>query len=140
MTLVVTDTGPAADDWRGGFAPLAGAPAGAAALDLPADTDPLALAGRLAGVAMIRVAFPDLADGRGFSIARQLRLLGYRGRLRAAGRLLPDQYALARRAGFDEVEIPRSLLARQGEAAWRNAAAWRRADHQTRLGGRFSFT
>ena len=60
-----------------------------------------------------------MGDGRGFSIARRLRAMGYAGRLRAAGPLIPDQLRAARRVGFDEVELPDAVAARQGEAAWR---------------------
>ena len=86
---------------------------------LPSDTDPATLTGRLDRVVhMIRVDFPAVADGRGFTIARQLRLMGYAGRLRAAGHVIADQYAMARRAGFDEVEISDDLALRQPEDQW----------------------
>ncbi|MFC6687288.1 DUF934 domain-containing protein [Jhaorihella thermophila] len=135
MTILVNDGGFAADDWTGGFVPLADAGRDATSLDLPADTDPLTLAGRLEGVTMIRVDFPGFADGRGFSIARQLRLMGYRGRLRAKGHVLADQYAMARRSGFDEVEIDDALAARQPQEQWIARADWRAGDYQARLRG-----
>lgn len=135
MTVIVTDIGFGPDDWAGAFVPLAEAGAGAAVLDLPPDTDPGALAGRLDGVRMIRVQFPVFADGRGFTIARQLRLMGYAGRLRAAGHVIADQYAMARRSGFDEVEIPDALAARQPEAQWLFRADWRAHDYQARVRG-----
>lgn len=72
---------------------------------------------------LIAVRFPSFADGRGFSIARRLRSLGYRGRLRAAGHVIVDQYAFARACGFDEVEIDAASAARQPIALWRAAAA-----------------
>ena len=70
-------------------------------------------------LALIRVAFPATADGRGFSIARRLRALGYTGRLRAAGPLIADQFRMAQRVGFDEVELPDAVAERQPEAHWR---------------------
>jgi uncharacterized protein (DUF934 family) len=79
---------------------------------------------------MIRVEFPSMGDGRGFSIARRLRELGFAGRLRAAGPLIADQFAAARRVGFDEVEVPESLAARQPEASWLRPA---RPAYQRRL-------
>ncbi|GAB4299039.1 MAG: DUF934 domain-containing protein [Roseovarius sp.] len=136
MSVIVTDTGFAPDDWTHPFTPLADAGPGAVALDLPADADPAALAGRLEGVRMIRVDFPVFSDGRGFTIARQLRLMGYRGRLRARGHVIADQYAMARRAGFDEVEIDDALAARQPQEQWLFRADWRAHDYQARLGGR----
>lgn len=82
---------------------------------------------------MIRVDFPEFADGRGMTIARQLRLMGYRGRLRAKGHLIADQYAMARRAGFDEVEISDALAARQPQYQWLARADWQAHDYQSRL-------
>ena len=135
MTVIVTDRGFVPDDWTTPFTSLAEARADTAALDLPSDTDPASLGGRLDDVAMIRVAFPSFADGRGFTIARQLRLMGYRGRLRAAGHVIADQYAMARRAGFDVVEISDDLAARQPEDQWRFRADWQDHDYQARLRG-----
>jgi uncharacterized protein (DUF934 family) len=84
---------------------------------------------------MVRIDFPSSADGRGFTIARNLRLRGYTGRLRAHGHVLADQYAMARRAGFDEVEIPDDLAARQPQDQWLARANWRDHDYQSRLRG-----
>lgn len=134
MSIIVTDTGFGPDDWTGGFA----SPDCAndiEALDIGPETDPDTLANRLPRLRMIRVAFPSFADGRGFTIARQLRLLGYTGRLRACGHVLADQYAMARRAGFDEVEIDDELAARQPEDQWLARANWRDHNYQARLRG-----
>ncbi len=135
MSIIVTDRGFGRDDWTAPVTPLAEAGIDATALDLPNDTNPADLAGRLEGVRFIRVAFPSATDGRGFSIARQLRLMGYRGRLRAAGHVIADQYAMARRSGFDEVEISDALAARQPEPDWLFRANWQAHDYQTRLRG-----
>jgi uncharacterized protein (DUF934 family) len=81
------------------------------------------------------VDFPSFADGRGFTIARILRLKGYTGRLRAKGHVLADQYAMARRSGFDEVEIDAELAARQPEDQWLARANWQDHDYQARLRG-----
>ncbi|SEP00713.1 protein of unknown function [Salinihabitans flavidus] len=134
MTVIVTDTGFHPDDWTGAFAAPDEPTNDVTALDLASGTDPADLAGRLSRVEMIRVDFPGFADGRGFTIARQLRLMGYRGRLRARGHVIADQYAMARRAGFDEVEISDDLAARQPEDQWRRRADWQAHDYQTRLG------
>ena len=122
MSVLVTDNG---------FAP---AEATADAVDLAPDADPGALAGHL-GAKMIRIAFPGFSDGRGFTLARQLRRLGYRGRLRAAGHLIADQYAMARRSGFDEVEIDDDLARRQPEPQWLARSNWRALDYQSLLRG-----
>ena len=84
-------------------------PAEGLAVDFPNDRDPAELAPWLDRLALIRVAFPAMADGRGFSIARRLRAMGYAGRLRAAGPLIADQFRAARRVGFDEVELPDAM-------------------------------
>lgn len=44
-------------------------------------------------------------DGRAYSIARQLREMGYRGELRATGNVLPDQLQLMLQVGFDTFDI-----------------------------------
>lgn len=136
MSVLVTDQGFVRDDWQGAVTPLAdlaaNAPAPAAVALAPAD-DPQALFSRLDQIAMIVVEFPAFSDGRGFTIARRLRARGYGGRLRARGHLLADQYAMARRVGFDEVEIGDDLAARQPEDQWKFRADWRELDHRSRL-------
>jgi uncharacterized protein (DUF934 family) len=82
---------------------------------------------------MIRITFPVFSDGRGFTLARRLRVMGYSGRLRAQGQVIADQYAMARRCGFDEVEISDDLAARQPEDQWQFRADWRAHDYQARL-------
>ena len=84
---------------------------------------------------MIRIDFPSFADGRGFTLAALLRRANYSGRLRARGHVLADQYAMARRAGFDEVEIDDALAARQPEEQWLDRATWQNHDYQSRLRG-----
>lgn len=68
--------------------------------------------------APLAIAFPAFTDGRGFTLARALRQAGYRGRLRASGDLIPDQFAFALDCGFDEIEISDERLARQPVEQW----------------------
>lgn len=137
MTVIVTDTGFADDDWTADFitvdalAANDGSPV--VALDLGSDADPDALTDRLDAIDLIRVDFPSFADGRGFTIARRLRLMGFQGRLRARGHVIADQYAMARRSGFDEVEIDDALATRQPEDQWLSRADWQAHDYQSRL-------
>lgn len=137
MTILVTDSGFATDDWRDAIlepeAILAGTGGANLGVALSSSADPALLRGVLDTIDLIRVDFPSFSDGRGFTIARRLRLLGYQGRLRASGPLLADQYAMARRAGFDEVEIPDDMAARQTEDQWLARANWREHDYQSRL-------
>lgn len=134
MSVIVTDAGFGPDDWTAPIAALEDARDGVG-IDLASSVDPAELAGRLPDITLIRVDFPSSADGRGFSIGRQLRLMGYQGRLRARGHVLADQYAMARRCGFDEVEIDDALAARQPEDQWMFRADWRAHDYQARLRG-----
>lgn len=133
MSVIVRDDGFHAEDWTGGFAPAA-ANAAAPGLDLGPDAD-LAQLPPLDAVSIIRVSFPKFADGRGFTLARRLRAAGYAGRLRAGGHVIADQYAMARRSGFDEVEISDDLARRQPEPHWLARANWRAHDYRARLKG-----
>lgn len=81
-------------------------------------------------VSVISVDFPSFADGRGFSLGKRLRALGYEGRMRASGPLIADQYAYLRACGFDEVETPLRVSNRQPEAHWKAAAAAITAGYQ----------
>ncbi|MCC0080343.1 MAG: DUF934 domain-containing protein [Rhodobacter sp.] len=121
MSIIVTDAGFGPDTHAGDW------------FDLAPDVDLGTLGDRLAGIAAIRVAFPGFADGRGFTLAARLRRAGFTGRLRAAGHVIADQYAMARRAGFDEVEIDETLAARQPEPQWRARADWQGHDYRARL-------
>lgn len=69
-------------------------------------------------VALIAIRFPSATDGRGFSLARQLRQRGFSGVLRASGPLFSDQFPQALACGFDEVEIPGANAARQPVEQW----------------------
>ena len=131
MSVIVTDTGfaPVADSVNPGLADLGAG----SAVDLAHTDDPAALAPVLGQLRLIRVAFPAFSDGRAFTIARRLRMMGYGGELRALGPVIADQYAMARRVGFDAVEIPDDLAARQPESQWQFRANWQAHDYQSRL-------
>ena len=131
---LVTDTGFRPDDWKTGFeTPDTDGPLNA--IELAPDSDVHALKAQLDDIEIIRIQFPSFADGRGFTLARRLRAMGYQGRMRAAGHVLADQYAMARRSGFDEVQIDAALAARQPEEQWRARANWRENDYLARLRG-----
>jgi uncharacterized protein (DUF934 family) len=126
MSVIVTDQGFMADERTAGqvlsFETLwtgQDIPENRLAVEFPNDRDPADLAPWLHRLDMIRVVFPAMGDGRGFSIARRLRAMGYRGVLRAKGPLIADQVRAARRVGFDEIELPEAVAARQPEAVWR---------------------
>ena len=127
MSVILNETGFVPETW-GPIVPLdtvaeaaeTQAP-GMLAVDFPSDADPGVLAPWLDRVGMVRIAFPAMGDGRGFSIAARLRAMGFQGRLRAAGPLILDQLRAARRVGFDEAEIPDEKAGRLPEDAWRTA-------------------
>jgi len=132
-TVIVKDSGFSDEDWSAGFAqPDLHAANCVSGIDLGSDADPSTL-GQYLSAPAIRIGFPSFADGRGFTLARRLRLMGYTGRLRARGHVIADQYAMARRAGFDEVEIDADLAERQPQDQWLARAAWTRHDYQSRL-------
>lgn len=136
MSVIVTDRGFQTDDFTAGFVGLGEKAANDCGygIDLPSDTSPDALAD-LTQAKMIRIDFPSSADGRGFTLAALLRRAGYQGRLRAKGHVLADQYAMARRSGFDEIEIDDALAARQPEEQWLYRADWQNHHYQARLRG-----
>lgn len=70
-------------------------------------------------VAMVILPFGTSADGRGFSLARKLRQLGYKGTIRAEGHILVDQFRAALRVGIDQVAISDDQAARNPEHQWR---------------------
>ncbi len=134
MNIIVTDAGFGADDWHGCWQLWNGeAPAAGVGLDIPNTLAAETLHPFLAGLPIIRIPFARFDDGRGFTLARDLRLSGYAGRLRAQGHLLADQYAMLRRCGFDEVEIDQSLARRHPLEDWKFRARWRDHDYQNRL-------
>ncbi len=133
MTVIVTDSGFAAEDHNAPFVPLAEASEGNAIL-IASDTAPTDLEKAL-GASAIAVDFPSFSDGRGFTLAARLRRLGYAGRLRAQGHVICEQYAMARRSGFDEVAIPDDLAERQPENLWLTRANWQENDYQKRMRG-----
>jgi len=71
------------------------------AFDSPIDL----LTGPLDQFERIVVTSVDFNDGRIFSIGRQIRLLGYHGRLTVVGDVLQDQYLALQSCGFDEVLV-----------------------------------
>jgi uncharacterized protein (DUF934 family) len=69
---------------------------------LGADERPEELKGQLDRFAVVAIDFPKFTDGRGYSIAYNLRKrLAYTGELRAIGDVLRDQLFSMHRVGFD---------------------------------------
>jgi uncharacterized protein (DUF934 family) len=69
---------------------------------LASDERPEALGGDVGQLAVIAIDFPKFTDGRGYSLAYNLRArLGFKGELRAIGDVLRDQLFSMQRVGFD---------------------------------------
>ncbi|MEO1274313.1 MAG: DUF934 domain-containing protein [Pseudomonadota bacterium] len=82
------------------------------------DTDPADVEPYFPDLAIISIDFPSFADGRGFSIGRCLRERGFKGRLRATGPVIADQFAYLLECGFDEVAVAESVAKRQPAERW----------------------
>lgn len=94
---------------------------GGVVVELPGDADWRAIGDTIRGAIQIDIRFANFKDGRGFSLASQLRSrLGYAGRLRAVGDLIPDQAQFLKRVGFDAITPDRADL----------AADWAKAEQQ----------
>ena len=85
------------------------------------DTPLSAITPYLGAADLIAIAFPSFSDGRGLSLARRLRRAGFTGTLRASGPLIADQFGEALACGFDEVQLPEAMAARQPLAQWMKA-------------------
>lgn len=69
-------------------------------------------------LSLIVIEFPVFTDGRGYSQARRLREeFGYKGELRAAGDILPDQARFMERCGFDSLILAPGVDAETVRAA-----------------------
>ena len=72
----------------------------------------------------VRLKVDGFSDGRGFTVARQLRLHGFTGVIEVIGDLLPDQLPMAA-AGVDGILIRAEHAERCEEAQWRRKSAYR---------------
>ena len=98
-------------------------------LRLEPTADPAAVS--LEGVTRIEVLFPKFGDGRGYSIARLLRIRhGYRGELRAVGHITRDLLFFMESCGFDAFEL------REGENPHEALAAFEDFSHSYQRGYR----
>lgn len=61
----------------------------------------------------IALEFPILRDGRAFSIARELRVNGFEGQIRAVGETSRDKLSFLERCGFNAVELDDAAFKRE---------------------------
>jgi uncharacterized protein (DUF934 family) len=104
MDVIVTNNGFSTDTWSA-----------ETTLSISAETDPenLTLPNDIQRVV---ITFPNFADGRGFTLARLLRLRGYSGALRAKGPIISQAQAV-----------------RQPEHDWLFRSNWTAHSYQSRL-------
>lgn len=136
MSIIVTDNGFAADDWSAGFVGPEWLGNGfrlGSGVCIGCDTAPEKLRRWLPDIGMIRIRFAHFHEARGFDLARCLRAMGFAGRLRAKGHVLAHQYTMARRVGFDEVEISAELALRQPAEHWRFRGNWCHAEFHSMM-------
>lgn len=75
-------------------------------IKIEAGDDIKALAADIDRFALVAVDFPKFNDGRGYSTAHLLRTrYGYKGEIRAVGRVLRDSLLYMHRCGFDAFDI-----------------------------------
>ena len=84
---------------------------------------------------VIALVVANFSDGRVFTLARQLRQIGFKGRLEVVGDLLPDQLPMLLEAGVDVLEISAQRARRCSETQWTcKAARWADKAAQGRFG------
>ena len=74
---------------------------------------------QLLDLSTVRLQVDGFVDGRGFTVARQLRLLGFAGVIEVIGDLLPDQLPMAVASGIDAILIRAEHAGRCEESQWR---------------------
>lgn len=80
--------------------------AGEIAIWIAPDENTEVLKGELDQFPLVAIDFPKFTDGRGYSIAYNVRVrLGWTGELRAIGDVLRDQLFSMRRVGFDAYAV-----------------------------------
>ena len=119
--IYITDTG---------FAPYVAA---GSTITLSLEEAPESYYETLRTIDEVLIPFATSADGRGFSIARALRHLGYEGRIIAVGALVSDQYRHARQSGCDGVLITKAQAAKMPESHWLQQAQRVATTYSTRI-------
>ncbi len=130
MTVLVKDWGFVPDDWNAGYVPLAALAnrPGLVGVDLNSPElgrrDWARLCQLLPELGLVRIRSRHFADVAALDLARAIRATGYQRRLRAHGAVLAGVYTLARRAGFDEIELDCEQARLQPAEHWRFETAW----------------
>ena len=111
-------------DHRGRF--MAKQQEGVQRVDTPvSEVTSLSMLGAWLAEPAIALVVDSFSDGRVFTLARQLRQMGFKGRLEVVGDLLPDQLPMLLEAGVDVLEIGAQHARRCDESQWMcKAAQW----------------
>ena len=75
------------------------------AVQLASHEDAAALVAHVGALDLVAIDFPRFTDGRGYSLAAELRRAGFAGELRAVGEVLIDQVFLMKRVGFTQFAL-----------------------------------
>ena len=75
------------------------------------------LAPYISQLSLVVLSFPAYTDGRAYSQAKDLRLDGFRGELRAEGNLLLDQFQFMHQVGFNSFLVSDRFSLQQWQAA-----------------------
>ena len=119
---IVTDQGFQVDDWDE-----------ASVLQLNGEDDASHAVQRLDGVENILITFGGGHDGRGFSLARQLREAGFKGHIRAKGPLVTDQWRHLRQTGFDSLMLSPEQVEKMPLSAWQDVQDITLPNYQRRV-------
>ena len=87
---------------------------------------------------VVCLSVSSFADGRAFSLVRQLRERGFTGIVTLKVDLLPDQLPMARASGVDSILISADHATRCTEDQWQRQASHERFGYQRGLGRRAS--
>ena len=119
---IVTEQGFQVDDWDE-----------ASVLRLDGEDDASHAVQRLDGVENILITFGGAHDGRGFSLARQLREAGFKGHIRAKGPLVTDQWRHLRQTGFDSLMLSPEQVEKMPLSAWQDVQDITLPNYQRRV-------
>lgn len=121
--MIISDDALTADTWQDDHE----------VLYLDGDADPDDAVTASAAYKKIMICFAGTHDGRGFSLARQLRDAGYKGHLRAMGALVPDQWRHLKKTGFNDIALTADQLEKMPIDTWDETKRYVLPDYQHRL-------
>ena len=119
---IITDDGFSRHDWDE-----------KSCLELNGDDDLAELDFNLDRVSRIIITFGGAHDGRGFSLGRALREMGFKGHLRAKGPLVTDQWRHLKQTGFDSLMLTPTQVEKMPLSAWQEVQELDLPNYQARV-------